>query len=163
MLFNPSYPFTEELLASFINKEVHHFVKSTYHRGITEEIQEAYLITHYHVQSEAERHFNVIPYDKHRQLYDLRREEDVTKLRWETSAIPLRQSFSILMHPDSEKRVNKRFKDNTRRYLEKHTRWDLKGRVTIYPKLRFQLGVLFVRIYHEGNEIIVPFTEIENS
>jgi hypothetical protein len=162
-MFNPSYEFTGELLDSFFKKEVHHFVKSTYHRGITEEIQESYLITHYHAQSEAERHFNVIPHDKHRQLYDLRNEADIAKLRWETSELPHRKAFTILMHPDNERRATKRFKDNTRRYLEKHTNWDLTGRVAIYPKLRFQLGVLFVRIYHEGQEIIVPFTEIENS
>jgi hypothetical protein len=162
-MFNPSYEFTGELLDAFIRKEVQYFVKSSYERGLTDDIQEAYLVTHYHAQSEAERHYNVIPQDKQRQLYDLSKTGDVEKLRMETLVTPNRQSFSILMHPDSEKRANNRFKDNTRRYLTNHTHWDLTGRVTIYPKFRFQLGVLFVRIYHEGDEIIVPFKDIENS
>lgn len=162
-MFNPAYPFTTELLDSFVNKEVFYFVKSGYERGINNFIRQAFLITHYHDQSEAQRHFNVIADDVNRVIYDIRNAEDLEKLRRETEQVENRQAFSRLMIPDADKKATTQFKEQTRRYLHKNTNWDLSGKVTIYPKLRFQLGQLFVRIAHEGDQLIIPFKDIENA
>ncbi len=162
-MFNPAYPFTPELLASFKNKEVVHFVKSTYTRGINNEIKEACLICHYHEQPEAERHYNAIAHDKNREIYDIRKSADLEKLQKETISQESYRSFSKLIHPENEKRATAHFSEHAKRYLYKHTNWDLKGKISIYPKFSFQLGDLFVRIVHEGDKITVPFSDIENS
>lgn len=160
-MFNPAYPFTKELLESFISKEVKHFVKSTYKRGASGEIKQAFLISHYHDKAEAERHFNAIASDPGRDIFDTDKTEDLEKLRIETN--PERVSFSKLIHPENEKRATEKFRENTKRYLYNNTNWDLKGRVTIYPKLYFQLGELYVKISHQGDEIKMKFAELENS
>jgi len=162
-MFNPAYPFTLELLESFMAKEVVHFVKSTYTRGINNEIKGAYLISHYHKQPEAERHYNAIAHDKSRAIYDIRIPADLEKLRKETIPGDTCRSSSKLIHPENEKRATAHFSEHAKRYLAKHTEWDLKGKITIYPKFSFQLGELYVRIAHQGDKITVPFSDIENS
>ena len=162
-MFNPAYAFTDDLLTAFREKEVIYFVRSTYARGRNELIKEAFLISHYHQQAEAERHYNAIIRDTSRRLYDLSKPGDFERLRDETLQQEGRQSFSKLIHPENEKRATAIFKENTKRYLFRNTNWDLKGKVIIYPKFRFQLGELYVRIVHHGDQIIVPFKDIENS
>lgn len=162
-MFNPAYPFTKELLESFVVKEVKHFVKSTYNRGISGAVQQAYLISHYHDKPEAERHFNAISHDVNRTIFDIDKPEDLERLKKETEASIEQVTFSKLIHPENEKRATEKFRDNTKRYLFNNTNWDLKGRITIYPKLYFQLGELYVRISHQGETISMKFTELENS
>lgn len=162
-MFNPAYPFTKELLESFVVKEVKHFVKSTYKRGISGTIKQGYLISHYHDKAEAERHFNAIAHDPNRDIFDTDRPEDLERLKKETEPSIEQIIFSKLIHPENEKKATEKFRDNTKRYLFNNTNWDLKGRVTIYPKLYFQLGELYVRISHQGETISMKFHELENS
>ena len=162
-MFNPAYPFTADLLESFLNKEVFYFVRSNYPRGVAGDIRQATLITHYHDQSEAERHYNVIQHDRQREIYDIRKPADLEKLKEETVPNEQYKAFSKLILPDAEKKANAHFKEHTKRFLFKNTNWDLKGAVTIYPKFRYQLGELYVRIHHKGDEIIIKFEEIEKA
>jgi len=162
-MFNPAYPFTIELFESFNAKGVKYFVKSTYKRGINGAIHQVFLISHYHEKSEAERHFNAIIKDVHRDIFDTDKPEDFVRLKKETENSPERVSFSKLIHPENEKRATERYRENTKRYLFKNTNWDLKGRVTIYPKFYFQLGELYVRIAHQGDEIKMKFEDLENA
>lgn len=162
-MFNPAYNFTQELLDAFIKKEVHYFVKSTYPRGVSNAVHTAFLISHYHQQAEAERHFNAIAHDRNRMWYHAKKITDLELLKRQTIPVENQCVFSRLIHPDNEKRANAMFRENTRRYLLTNTGWDLTKKVTIFPKFRFQLGELYVRIAHQGDEIIIPFTDIEQS
>jgi len=162
-MFNPNYPFTRELFDSFKEKGVKYFVKSTFKRGINSTIKEAFLISHYHDKSEAVRHYNVIPNDQNRDIFDTDAPEDFERLKKETEATETRVTFSKLIHPENEKKATERFRENTKRYLFQNTNWDLKGRITLYPKLYYQLGELYVRIAHQGDEIKMKFEELENS
>lgn len=165
-MFNPCHPFTTELLEAMLRKEVLYFVKSTFDRGINwkdDKQKGAYLISHYHELSEAERHFNLISHDPHSFLYDLRKTEHLEKLRKETVQAGDYKLYSRIMIPEIEKKITTLFKDNTKRYLYKNTNWDLKGSVRITPFLYFQLGELYVRISHRGDEIKIKFEELENS
>lgn len=162
-MFNPAYPFTKELLESFVTKEVKHFVKSTYKRGIGGTVQHGYLISHYHEKAEAERHFNAIPQDSNRDIFDTDKPGDLERLKKETEPSIEKVTFSKLIHPENEKKATEKYRDNTKRYLYNNTNWDLKGRVTIYPKLYFQLGELYVRMSHQGETISMKFDVLENS
>lgn len=165
-MFNPCYPFTTELLEAMLRKEVVHFVRSTYNRGWDkrdETIKEVLLMSHYHTAKEAERHFNVIRNDPHRFLYDARNAEQLAKLRIDASQPEGYKVFSKIIEPGKEQKATILFKENTKRYLYKNTQWDLRGRITIYPRLYFQLGELYTRISHDGDEITVKFEDIENA
>ena len=128
-----------------------------------EGIKNSLLISHYHDPAEAQRHYNAIINDKHRFLYDVRIPEQLEKLLAAAAPPEGYKVFSRIMYPEIEKKVTTLFKNNTKRYLEKNTAWDLGGRVTIHPHLYFQLGELYVRIAFEGDEIKIKFEELENS
>lgn len=162
-MFNPCYPFTKELLESMIQKGVVHFVRSTFIRGKKDGIKEAVLISHYHDPAEAERHFNAIKQDRHRFLYDARNLEDLEKLKNATNPPEGYKCYSKILIPEIEKKITTIFRENVKRYLFRNTNWDLKGKVKIIPFLYFQLGELYVRISHEGDEIKIKFEDIENS
>ena len=149
-----------------INKQVVHYVRSTYKRGLSShdtDYKGSFLISHYHDPSEAERHFNAIKHDTHRFLYDARNPEHLEKLQQAASQPQGYKIFSKILIPDIEKKITAIFKENTKRYLYKNTNWDLKGKVTITPFLYFQLGELYTRISHNGDEIKIKFEELENS
>jgi hypothetical protein len=164
-MFNPCYPFTTELLESMVQKGVVHYVRSTYKRGLepnNPSIKGSFLISHYHDPAEAERHYNAIQHDTNRFLYDARIQEHLDKLRIAASQPEGYKVYSRILIPGVEKKITVLFKENTKRYLYKNTNWDLKGRVTIIPFLYFQLGELYTRIRHEGDEIKFKFEDLEN-
>ena len=83
-MFNPCYPFTISLLEAMLAKQVRYFVRSTYTRGSKyygEKIKEAFIISHYHSLSEAKWHYNSIPNDPHRFLYDAENADHIDRLR----------------------------------------------------------------------------------
>lgn len=165
-MFNPCYPFTTELLDAMIQKEVVHYVRSTYARGLTKDdssIKNSFLVSHYHDPAEAERHYHAISHDTNRFHYDARIEEQLGKLKLAATQPEGYKIYSRVMVPDVEKKVTVLFKENTRRYLSKHTHWDLKGKVSITPFLYFQLGELYVRIAFGGDEIKFKFEDLEKS
>ncbi len=162
-MFNPAYPFTTALFDSFMAKEVRHFVRSAYKRGIGGTVSQAFLISHYHKAAEAARHFNAVASGLHRDIFDANHPEDAERLRKETAPGINCLSFSQLIHPENEKIATNQFREHTRRWLLNNTHWDLKGGITIYPKLYFQLGELYVRIAHKGEEIKMKFEELENA
>jgi len=165
-MFNPCHIFSTELLEAMIGKQVMYYVRSTYHRGLSQnntKIRGAYLISHYHKQAEAERHFNAITHDPHRFLYDARNAEHIEKLKLAAAQPRDYLIFFFFLIPGIEKKITAKFREHTKRYLYKNTNWDLKGRVTIVPFLYFQLGELYTRISHQGDEIRMTFEELENS
>ncbi len=165
-MFNPCHIFSTELLEAMLDKQVLHFVRSTFRRGLLQnntDIRGSYLISHYHNQAEAERHFNAIQHDPHRFLYDLRQPGHSEKLRQAAAQPQGYMIFSTILIPDIEKKITAIFREHTKRYLYKNTNWDLKGRITIVPFLYFQLGELYFRISHQGDEIRMAFEELENS
>lgn len=165
-MFNPCYIFSTELLEAMVKKDVVHYVRSTYKRGLNTKdtyCKGSFLISHYHDPAEAERHYNAIQYDPHRFFYDVRKPEHLEKLRQAAAQPEGYKVYSKILIPDIEKKITAIFKENTRRYLFKNTNWDLKGKVSIMPFLYFQLGELYTRIAHQGDEIKIKFEELENS
>ena len=161
-MFNPCYPFTKELLDSMIEKEVKYFVRSTFKRGLKPGVKGAFIISHYHDKAEAERHYNAIKHDPYRLFYDASVPELRERLYKAATMGDEYAVFSKIIIPGMEKEATRTFKEETKRYLYNNTDWDLKGRVTIYPHLYFQLGELYARIAHEGDEIKIKFEDIEN-
>lgn len=165
-MFNPCNLFTSELLESMLQKEVVHFVRSEFKRGLSssdKDVKAALLISHYHDPAEAERHYNAIGHDPYRRLYDARQEADKEKLRIAASQPAGYKIYSRILIPGIETKITSLYREHTKRYLYQHTRWDLKGKMTIYPHLYFQLGELYVRIANGGDEIKIKFEDIENA
>jgi len=165
-LFNPCYPFSSELLEAMLARGVLHFVRSTYPRGAAGDAggcTRSFLISHYHQQADAERHFHAIRGDRYRFLYDGRLAAHVDRLRAASTAPAGYRVYSRVLAPGIERKAGALFREHTRRYLFRHTHWDLRGRIVVEPELYFQLGELYVRMAHRGDEIKVKFEELENS
>src|SRR5918993_4199247 len=104
-MFNPCYPFTRELLDSMINKEVVHFVRSTFPRGMPKDDAQykgCFLISHYHDPGEAERHYNAIRHDANRFHYDARIKEHIEKLQAAAEQPAGYKIYSRIMIPGIE-------------------------------------------------------------
>jgi hypothetical protein len=162
-MFNPAYPFTRELLDSFIEKKVAFIVRQTYTRGFEKGLKGSFQFSHYHEKEEAEKHFNSIRLDEKRFMYDMSNNEHIEKLKIAASQPPGYKNYSSFIGPKKDEEATKLFRHETERFLRRNTEWNLSGHVKIYPKLSFQLGELYVRITHEGDLIIHKFEVIENS
>jgi len=163
-MFNPCYPFTMKLLEAMLQKGVVWYVRSTYQRGFEKDLKQVFLISHYHEQAEAERHYNAIEWDAGRKLYNAAMPDALEALKIAASETVGYKVYSRIILPENEARATALFRENTKRYLYTNTNWNLKGkRVTIFPKMYFQLGELFVKMTFEGDTIEVKFEDLENS
>ena len=143
--FNPCYPFNTALLEAMLDKHLLYFVRSSYARGMEAGATAAFQMSHYTQRAEAARHFQAVPNDPHRFLYDAGIPADVEKLRKAASQIPGYPVYSKIFIPGIEKEISRRFQGNTQRYLRKHTAWDLKG-ASITEWIQFQpVSYLIIR------------------
>lgn len=165
-MFNPCYPFTTALFQAMLSKGIIYYVRSTFVRGLTSDMKmksNSFLISHYHDAAAAERHYQVIAKDPFRFLYDIRNPIHLKKLSLAASQPAGYHIYSTLLKPGIEKEISLKYREHTKRYLEKHTHWDLKGRLHLTPLLYFQLGVLYASIHFRGGHIKLTFEDIENA
>ena len=62
-----------------------------------------------------------------------------------------------------KKRVDVKYKDHIRRYIQKSTTWRIGGDETIRPQLSVVFGELFIFLKRGAQELRVRFEEIEKS
>ncbi len=164
--FNPCVLFNTALLEAMLQKGLQYFVRSSFPRGEKnsgEKPARSFLVSHYHKPAEAQRHFQAIGDDPFRFLYDARRPGHLDKLRKAAAQPEGYRVWSVILVPGIEKKITRFYRDNTRRWIGRHTRWELKGGIRLIPFLYFQLGELFTRIAYEGEEIKIKFEELENA
>lgn len=62
-----------------------------------------------------------------------------------------------------EKRVNARYKDHLRRYVERHTNWTIHRETTLRPSLQLVFGELYLNLRHQSQLIRIKFADIEQA
>src|SRR5215217_6857148 len=113
-MFNPTYPFTKEVLEASVEGGCLYFVRNTYHRlfdHVDENIRGYFLITHYKDYEKANAHLNSIPEDGYRFLYDWNNKEHKTKLYIAASLPEGYKVHSAYFVPDYKDKVTKVLKD----------------------------------------------------
>jgi hypothetical protein len=145
--------------------QIRYFVRSWYKRGRDYAgigVREAFIISHYHTIKEAETHFNRIPADPYRFLYDANNPVHAKRLQ-RAAGTREYKVFSRLIIPGIEKKASRRYAKQTTLFLFRNTQWNFEPRGTVNPELFIEQGELYARIAYRGNEIKVKFEDIENT
>ena len=162
-MFNPFYPFTDQLLTAFVKQGKKYFVRQTFNRGKlhTDENVKAYLLfSHYDHLNTAMDHFGAISYDPRRFLYSWDDPVHREKLKYAASGLVDYRIYSTVLKPDWERPVNSRVKDQLRLYIKKMG-WNPRRDEGVLTNYEIQFGELYIRIKYAGREAKVKFEEIE--
>jgi hypothetical protein len=163
-MFNPNYLFTTQVLDAFVQAGKLYFVRNTYNRAFDhfdETIKGNFIITHYDDEAKAKAHYNSIPSDPHRFLYDWYNSEHQTKLKAAAAQPQGYKIYSTLFYPDWKKKITNHIKDKVSQYVYKHTNWKPGKGEVVNPDLYWQFGQLYTVINYNGQQIKVKFEDIE--
>ena len=158
--------------ATYIDKLVElkkiFLVTQTYNRGqnnLAATPQIPIIISAYDDLGLAKTHLNAVRSDRYASIIMLQKEKHRLKL-----LEMLQPSSSYLVFwavvknaGELEKRVNSKYKDNMRRYIEKHTTWRIERNNGIQPSIQLVFGYLYIILKHANQTLRVSFEEIENA
>ncbi len=162
-MFNPFYPFTQQLLDSFIVNGKRIFVRQSFPRGknhLDEDVKGWFLISHYDMMVTAMDHYGAIEYDPYRFIYDWNNYDHRVKLRKAASDLKEYRVFSSVFKPDWEKSVNDKLQQQVRKYVG-GLDWNPKASEAVDTNFELQFGELYIRLKYGGREAKVKFEEIE--
>ena len=160
-LFKPAY------LKKLINLKKVYVVTQSYHAGdnnITEPTI-GILLTDYDDIGLANIHKTAVKNDKYASVINLTNEKHLKKLEEMLAEESLYKLYwSVVKDLDILKRkVDVKYKDNIRRYIQKNTTWRIGGDETFRPQLSVIFGELFIFLKRGAQELRVKFEEIEKS
>lgn len=164
-MFNPFFPFTNQLLDAFVAKGKKFFVRQTFERGMNpfdKEVKGSFLFSHYDNLTTAQDHFGAISHDSRRFLYDWNNPEHQQKLKVAASGLKEYKNYASVLRPDYEKGITDKLKKKIRQYVSDSLGWHIKGSDTLDTNFEMQFGELFMRFKHGSRQAKVKFEEIEN-
>jgi len=167
-MFNPFLRFQENFIPAFRSQKKRYLICQTFDRENTlfREMNKTYLLlSHYGDPGLARLHYNAISFDRHRNAFDLEKEDE-------------RQEVINMLKPDSpyivyssltidnnevKKATDKIFSDKIQKYIRQKTNWRIGGDQTIIPKLEITFGELFVVLkYGATQPKRIRLEELEN-
>ena len=159
-MFNPLYPFTEDVLYATVKRGGLWFVRNSFNMG--EEIAgKSFLITHYNDQAKAETHYNIVSHDAYRFLYRWEDAAGQERLKLAAAKPEGYEIFSSYFYPDYKRKISKKYKEKINKYMYMHTAWKPAGRDTVHVDLYLQFGVMYLHLKYEGEELKIKFADIE--
>jgi hypothetical protein len=162
-MFNPFYPFTDQLLQAFVARGKKYFIRQGYSRAkdpFDEGIKGCFLFTHYDNLTTAQDHYGAISHDPYRFLYEWNNPEHQQKLRIAASGLKEYKNFAAVFRPDWEKGLTGRLQEKVRQYVSR-LGWTPKSGETVDTSFELQFGELYIRLKHRAREVKVKFEEIE--
>ena len=143
-----------------------YLVSQTYTRARDHFADEATInlvLTDYDSLGAAKLHLNAVKKDRYAAIIDLTNAAHKEKLVAMLSpGSKYRVYWSVVKSAkELQQRINARYKDNMRRYIEKHTNWRIGRDQTIYPSVEVTFGELFIVLKYSGQVLRIKFEEIE--
>ena len=120
-MFNPFFPFNQQLLGAFIETGKKYFVRQSFNRakgGKEDTIKAHFIIKHYSSKVEAEYHFADIINDPHRYFYDWNNPEHQNRLRLAASGPSGYKIYSSVVYNNWHKYITNSLKRQTRHYID---------------------------------------------
>ena len=145
-MFNPFYPFTEQLLQALVQKGKTYFVRQTFQRGkhvFDEGIKGYFIFTHYDNVTTAQDHYGAISYDPNRFLYDWKNTEHQQRLKIAAHGNKEYKVFSSVTKPGWERGINDRIQEKVRKHVY-NLGWSPKGGETVDTSFRIKFGELYI-------------------
>jgi hypothetical protein len=121
------------------------------------------ILTDYDNLGAAKIHLNAVKKDKYAALLDLTNPKHREKL---IEMLSPGSTYNIYWSvvksvKELQQQINARYKDNMRRYIERHTNWRIGRDHTIYPSVEVTFGELFIVLKYSGQVLRIKFEEIE--
>jgi hypothetical protein len=163
-MFNPFYPFTQQLLDAFIAKGKTFFVRQTFNRAkdhFDEGIKGCFLFSHYDNIVTAQDHYGAVGYDRNRFLYDWNVPAHREKLMIAASGLKEYKVYAAVFRQDWECGVTNRIREKTRTYVSR-LGWQPRSGENVATNYELQFGELYLRMRYGTREAKVKFEEIEN-
>ena len=165
-MLQPFEIFRLEYIPRLVNLKKTWLVSQSYPRGIDElqdEKKESILLSDYDDPGLAKVHLNAVKHHKYAAIIDLKIPKHRAKLEEMLGENSKYQVFWCIVRSarELETRVNARWKENMRRYIEKHTNWRIDRNATLKPSLQVTFGELFIVLKHGSQTLRIKFDEIE--
>jgi hypothetical protein len=167
-MLQPFEIFSGLYLQKLIKMKRRWIVTQSYARGIdpfAEYRKTPILLTDYEDISAAKTHWNAVSHDRYGAIIDLEKPMHLDKLEEMMSEnSPYILYWAVVKSVEElEDRVNSKYKDKMRRYIESHTGWKPGGDQSLDPSIQVIFGELFIILKHKKEVIKVKFEEIERA
>jgi hypothetical protein len=166
-MFQPFEKFRREYIDRLIRMNKIYIVSQSYDRAFDhfEDSKQNILFTDYDQLGLAQIHYSAVKNDKYASLINLtnpKHKSKVSEMLYDDSNY--RIYWAIVKSIDEvKKRMNLKYTDNIRRYIQKNTTWRIGSDETIRPSLQVVYGELFI-ILKRGNQTLrVKFDDIEKT
>lgn len=160
----------ERLLPMYIDKleklGKKYFVTQSYPRGVdilSEDLRIPILVSVYDDLGLAKTHLNALKADKYGAIIHLDKPEHKTKL-WEMVKGDTKFAVYWAVVKDAsalEKKINLKYKDNMKRYIDRHTNWRISREATVNASVQLVFGELYINLKHGSQHLRIKFEEIE--
>jgi hypothetical protein len=167
-MFQPFEQFKTIYVEKLIGLKKSYLVSQTYKRAndpFAEEDKIDILLTDYDNLGAANIHLNAVKHDKFSAILDLENPKHKAKLVEMLSPSSKYNLFWSVVRSSKElqQRINTKYKDNMRRYIERNTNWRIGRDTIIYPSAEVTFGELFIVLKYSGQTLRIKFEEIEKA
>jgi hypothetical protein len=133
--------------------------------GLADQAVTPLLVTAYDDLGLAKTHWNAVKEDPLAAIIKLEKEEHKNKLREMLSEGSRYHVYWAVVKSKAEleKRVNSRYKDNMRRYIQHNTNWRIDHEASVKPSIELTFGHLYLILQRGSQSIRIKFEEIEKA
>jgi hypothetical protein len=133
------------------------------HQHFQDERKTNILLSDYDILGGANIHFNAVKHDKYAAIIDLEKPTHKQKLKEMLGPGSKYRLFWAVVKSkkELEERINRRYKENMRRYIELHTNWRIDRDTSIRPSVQVTFGELFIILKYASQTLRIKFEEIE--
>jgi hypothetical protein len=166
-MFQPFEKFRPEYIERLIRMNKIYLVSQSYDRAFDhfEDPKQNILFSDYDQLGLAQIHYSAVKNDKYASLINLtnpKHKSKVSEMLYDDSNYHV--YWAIVKSIDEvKKRMNLKYTDNIRRYIQKNTTWRIGSDEVVKPSLQVVYGELFI-ILKRGNQTLrVKFDDIEKT
>jgi hypothetical protein len=123
------------------------------------------LFSDYVELGEARLHMNAVKKDRYAAIIDLKNPAHLKKIQEMLMAGSRYRLFFAVVRSakELENLVNKKYKDNLKRYVDQHTNWRISHDAVVKPTIQLSFGEIYIIMKHGSQHIRIKFGEIEES
>ena len=139
------------------------YARAVHH--VNEGVREPILLSDYDDPGLAKVHLNAIKHDRYAALLDLERlshKQKLTDMLAPGSKYTLYWSV-VRSAKEIETRINTRWKEKMRRYIDTKTNWQIDRNTVVRPAIEVIFGELFIVFTYGSQRLRIKFEEIEKA
>jgi hypothetical protein len=161
-LFKPAY------INRLISLKKFYLVSQAYNAGhdhFSNDQKTGVLLTDYDDIGLAKIHLAAVKHDRYASVINLQNEIHLLKLKEMLGEESKYRVFWAVVGSNEQlkKKVDARYRDHIRRYIDKNTNWRISADERIRPQLQVIFGEIFVTLKRGAQELRIKFTDIQQA